>query len=57
MPSIRSVHSSLLRAVVGAGLPTLLLGGAALAQVSDANVRAVNVARNWAINANGGLSV
>lgn len=28
----------------------------ALAQVSDANVRAVNVARNWAINTNGGLS-
>ena len=31
--------------------------GAALAQVSDANVRAVNMARNWAINNNGGLSV
>ena len=29
----------------------------ALAQVSDANVRAVNVARQWAINQNGGLSV
>jgi hypothetical protein len=28
----------------------------ALAQVSDANVRAVNTARNWAINTNGGLS-
>lgn len=30
--------------------------GPALAQVSDANVRAVNTARNWAINTNGGLS-
>lgn len=29
----------------------------ALAQVSDSNVRAVNVARQWAINQNGGLSV
>jgi hypothetical protein len=29
---------------------------AALAQVSDANVRAVNLARDWAIKTNGGLS-
>ena len=29
---------------------------AAMAQVSDANVRAVNLARDWAINTNGGLS-
>ena len=29
----------------------------AIAQVSDSNVRAVNVARQWAINQNGGLSV
>ena len=29
----------------------------ALAQVSAANVRALNVARNWAVNNNGGLSV
>ena len=29
----------------------------ALAQVGAANVRALNVARNWAINNNGGLSV
>ena len=29
----------------------------ALAQVSDSNVRAVNVARQWASNQNGGLSV
>lgn len=29
----------------------------ALAQVSDSNVRAMNVARQWAINQNGGLSV
>jgi len=37
---------------------TAALGaGAALAQVSDANVRAVNMARNWAVNNNGGLTV
>jgi len=29
----------------------------ALAQVSAANVRALNSARNWAVNNNGGLSV
>lgn len=29
----------------------------AIAQVSDSNVRALNVARQWAINQNGGLSV
>ncbi|MBW0173995.1 MAG: hypothetical protein KXJ50_06680 [Vulcanococcus sp.] len=36
---------------------TALCAGAAVAQVSDSNVRAVNLARNWAINNNGGLSV
>jgi len=35
----------------------LLAAMPALAQVSDSNVRAVNVARQWAINQNGGLSV
>lgn len=34
-----------------------LSAGASSAQVSDSNVRAVNAARNWAINQNGGLSV
>jgi hypothetical protein len=53
MLPIRSLRGSLVRAA----LPALLVGGQALAQVSDANVRAVNTARNWAVNANGGLSV
>jgi hypothetical protein len=53
MLSIRAVRGAL----VSAALPALLMGGQALAQVSDANVRAVNTARNWAVNANGGLSV
>ena len=36
---------------------TLLSAGGALAQVSMANVRAVNLARETAVNLNGGLSV
>lgn len=45
-------------ALIGAALPALLSAATApaLAQVSDANVRALNVARSWAINANGGLA-
>lgn len=35
----------------------VISAGTALAQVSDSNVRAVNLARNWAVNSNGGLSV
>jgi hypothetical protein len=57
MLSIRHVPGALLGAVVTSALPALLFGGPVLAQVSDANVRAVNTARNWAVNANGGLSV
>jgi hypothetical protein len=42
----------------GVATATALLSGLPmLAQVSDANVRAVNLARNWAITTNGGLSV
>lgn len=57
MPPIRSVRGALLSAVLLAALPPLVAGGPVSAQVSDANVRAVNTARNWAVNANGGLSV
>ena len=45
------------RALALAAGSALLAGLPALAQVSDSNVRAVNVARQWAINQNGGLSV
>lgn len=48
---------ALLRVVVTSALPGLVVVGPVLAQVSDASVRAVNTARNWAVNANGGLSV
>ena len=44
--------------VLGLAAGTALLSALpALSQVSDSNVRAVNVARQWAINQNGGLSV
>ena len=46
-----------LRFSVMAAAAAALSAGAALAQVSDSNVRAVNLARNWAVNNNGGLSV
>lgn len=46
-----------LRVAVSSALPAFIVAGPVLAQVSDANVRAVNTARNWAVNANGGLSV
>jgi hypothetical protein len=46
-----------LRFSLVAAATAALSAGAALAQVSDANVRAVNMARNWAVNNNGGLSV
>ena len=57
--TIRFARSALVSALIGAGLPVLISGSAppVLAQVSDANVRAVNTARNWAVEANGGLSV
>jgi hypothetical protein len=35
----------------------LLAGLPALAQVGEANVRALNLARQWAVNRNGGLTV
>lgn len=57
MLPLRGVRSALLGLIVSAAPPLLFAAGPTLAQVSDANVRAVNVARNWAINANGGLSV
>jgi hypothetical protein len=51
-----SLQRTLLSGGLAAGLA--LLGGLpSQAQVSPANVRALNVARNWAVNANGGLSV
>ncbi len=50
--TLKSLRFSLIGAAAGA-----LCAGAALAQVSDSNVRAVNLARNWAINNNGGLTV
>ena len=45
------------RWVQRAGAVALLVGAPALAQVSGSNVRAVNLAREWAIRTNGGLSV
>lgn len=57
MLPIRRLRGALMRAVVTSVLPVLVAGGPGFAQVSDANVRAVNTARNWAVNANGGLSV
>lgn len=56
---LRRSGFALLAAALAAALPVLTSGGAgpAQAQVSEANVRAVNTARNWAVNANGGLSV
>ena len=50
--AIKTLRFSLMAAATA-----VLSTGAALAQVSDSNVRAVNLARNWAINTNGGLSV
>ena len=46
-----------LRLSLMAAATAVISAGAALAQVSDSNVRAVNLARNWAVNTNGGLSV
>jgi len=46
-----------LRFSLVAAATAALSAGAALAQVTDSNVRAVNLARNWAVNNNGGLSV
>jgi hypothetical protein len=46
-----------LRLSLVAAATAVLSAGAALAQVSDSNVRAVNMARNWAVNNNGGLTV
>jgi hypothetical protein len=46
-----------LRFTLMAAATAAFSAGAALAQVSDSNVRAVNLARNWAVNNNGGLSV
>ena len=46
-----------LRFSVMAATAAALSAGAAFAQVSASNVRAVNLARNWAVNNNGGLSV
>lgn len=40
-----------------AAAAAVVSAGAALAQVSDSNVRAMNLARNWAVNNNGGLSI
>lgn len=57
MLPIRRLRGALLSTVVTSVLPALVAGGPGLAQVSDANVRAVNTARNWAVNTNGGLSV
>ena len=45
-----------LRLSLIAAAAAVVSAGAALAQVSDSNVRAVNLARNWAVNTNGGLS-
>ena len=46
-----------LRLSLIAAATAVISAGAALAQVSDSNVRAVNLARNWAVNTTGGLSV
>ena len=46
-----------LRMALMAATTAALSGGAGLAQVSESNVRAMNLARNWAVNTNGGLSV
>ncbi len=54
---IRRARCALFCAVMTTALPAVMAGGPVLAQVGDANVRAVNTARNWAVNANGGLSV
>jgi len=48
---------SVLRLSLITATSAVFSAGAALAQVSDSNVRAVNLARNWAVNNNGGLSV
>ena len=45
-----------LRLSLIAAAAAVMSAGTALAQVSDSNVRAVNLARNWAVNTNGGLS-
>jgi hypothetical protein len=49
--AFKTLRFSLLAAATAA-----LSAGTALAQVTDSNVRAVNLARNWAVNNNGGLS-
>lgn len=56
---MRLARWALLTAALGLSAPAVLTLSSrpAMAQVSDANVRAVNTARNWAVNANGGLSV
>lgn len=51
------MDSKPLRFTLMAAATAALSAGATLAQVSDSNVRAVNLARNWAVNNNGGLSV
>ena len=52
-----SLAARLRRLILTAGGVTLLAPFPALAQVDGSNIRAVNLARNWAINNNGGLSV
>lgn len=57
MRSTLSLPTPLRRLALAAGTASLLVALPALAQVDGSNVRAVNLARNWAINNNGGLSV
>ncbi len=51
------MFKSLVRSSALIATTAILSSLPALAQVSAANVRALNVARNWAVNNNGGLSV
>ena len=57
MPSRFPLSFPIRRTLPWLAASALLISTSALAQVSGANVRALNLAREWAVRTNGGLSL
>lgn len=57
MPSRSNPFSPTRRPLLWLAITALLISTPAMAQVDGANVRALNLAREWAVRTNGGLSV
>jgi hypothetical protein len=57
MPPRSVLSSPIRRTLPGFAVIALLISAPAMAQVNGANVRALNLAREWAVRTNGGLSV